>query len=86
MDDVILITGAQGSIGSMLRLSSSARATPAPARCRPLSPLEPGENADLISGRSSIPESSPPPVEVPARSFIWAGSRTRATRGPSISR
>jgi uronate dehydrogenase len=50
-DDVILITGAEGSIGSMLRTSLRR-----PGRhlrlldVRPLSPLEPGENAELIAG------------------------------------
>jgi uronate dehydrogenase len=51
MDDVILITGAQGSIGSMLRHSLRQ-----PGRrlrlldLQPLAPLEPDENAELITG------------------------------------
>jgi len=57
MDDVILITGAQGSIGSMLRTSLRQ-----PGRrlrlldVTPLSPLEPGENAELITGSFLDPE------------------------------
>jgi uronate dehydrogenase len=51
MDDIILVTGAQGTIGSMLR-----RSLRQPGRhlrlldVAPLSPLEPDENAELISG------------------------------------
>jgi uronate dehydrogenase len=51
MDDVILITGAQGTIGSMLR-----RSLRRPGRhlrlldVAPLSSLEPDENAELITG------------------------------------
>jgi uronate dehydrogenase len=51
MDDVILLTGAQGAIGSMLR-----RSLRRPGRrlrlldVAPLSPLEPDEDAELISG------------------------------------
>ncbi len=51
MDDVVLLTGAQGAIGSMLRQSLRR-----PGRhlrlldVAPLSPLEPGEDAELISG------------------------------------
>jgi uronate dehydrogenase len=57
MDDVILITGAQGSIGSMLRTSLRRPGR----RLRlldvvPLSPLEPGENAELITGSFLDPE------------------------------
>jgi uronate dehydrogenase len=56
-DDVILITGAQGSIGSMLRHSLRRHGR----RLRlldleALSPLEPGENAELISGSFLDPE------------------------------
>src|SRR3984957_17279751 len=56
-DDVILITGAQGSIGSMLRTSLRR-----PGRClrlldvSALSPLEPGENAELITGSFLDPD------------------------------
>jgi hypothetical protein len=57
MDDLILITGAQGSIGSMLRRTLQRRGR----RLRlldtlPLSPLEPGENAELIMGSFLDPE------------------------------
>jgi uronate dehydrogenase len=57
MDDVILITGSQGSIGSMLRTSLRRPGR----RLRlldvvPLSPLEPGENAELITGSFLDPE------------------------------
>ena len=51
MDDIVLLTGAQGAIGSMLR-----RSLRRPGRhlrlldVAPLSPLEPGEDAELISG------------------------------------
>ncbi len=51
MDDVVLLTGAQGAIGSMLR-----RSLRRPGRhlrlldVAPLSPLEPGEDAELVSG------------------------------------
>jgi uronate dehydrogenase len=51
MDDIVLLTGAQGAIGSMLR-----RSLRRPDRhlrlldVAPLSPLEPGEDAELISG------------------------------------
>jgi uronate dehydrogenase len=51
MDDVILITGSEGSIGSMLRTSLRR-----PGRrlrlldLRAPSPLEPGENAELFGG------------------------------------
>jgi nucleoside-diphosphate-sugar epimerase len=51
MDDVILVTGAQGTIGSMLR-----RSLRRPGRrlrlldVTPLSPLEPDESAELITG------------------------------------
>jgi len=51
MDDVILITGAQGSIGSMLR--NSLRRSGRHLRLldlAPLSALAPDENADLING------------------------------------
>ena len=57
MDDVILITGAQGSIGSMLRTSLRQ-----PGRrlrlldVTPLYPLEPGEKAELITGSFLDPE------------------------------
>jgi uronate dehydrogenase len=57
MDDVVLITGAQGAIGSMLRTSLRQ-----PGRrlrlldVMPLSPLEPGENAELITGSFLDPE------------------------------
>jgi len=56
-DDVILITGAQGTIGSMLRTSLRR-----PGRhlrlldVTELSPLEPGENAELIAGSFLDPE------------------------------
>jgi hypothetical protein len=56
-DDVILITGAQGNIGSMLRTSLRQ-----PGRhlrlldVTPLTPLEPGENAELIVGSFLDPE------------------------------
>jgi NADP-dependent aldehyde dehydrogenase len=56
-DDVILITGAHGSIGSMLR--SSLRRPGRRLRLLDLlsmSPLEPGENADLITGSFLDPE------------------------------
>jgi uronate dehydrogenase len=56
-DDVILITGAQGSIGSMLR--HSLRRAGRHLRLLdlvPLSPLEPGENAELITGSFLDPE------------------------------
>jgi uronate dehydrogenase len=51
MDDVVLLTGAQGAIGSMLR-----RSLRRPGRhlrlldVAPLSPLELGEDAELVSG------------------------------------
>jgi NADP-dependent aldehyde dehydrogenase len=51
MGDIVLLTGAQGAIGSMLR-----RSLRRPGRhlrlldVAPLSPLEPGEDAELISG------------------------------------
>jgi uronate dehydrogenase len=57
MDDVVLITGAQGAIGSMLRTSLRQ-----PGRrlrlldVLPLSPLAPGENAELITGSFLDPE------------------------------
>lgn len=56
-DDVILVTGAQGSIGSMLR--TSLRQSGRHLRLLdlvPLSPLEPGENAELITGSFIDPE------------------------------
>jgi uronate dehydrogenase len=56
-DDVILITGAQGSIGSMLR--HSLRRHGRHLRLLdlvPLSPLEFGENAQLITGSFLDPE------------------------------
>jgi uronate dehydrogenase len=51
MDDIILLTGAQGTIGSMLR--RSLRQSGRHLRLldvAPLSPLEPDENAELITG------------------------------------
>jgi uronate dehydrogenase len=57
MDDIILVTGAQGTIGSMLR-----RSLRQPGRhlrlldVAPLSPLEPDENAELIAGSFLDPE------------------------------
>jgi NADP-dependent aldehyde dehydrogenase len=57
MDDIILVTGAQGTIGSMLR-----RSLRRPDRhlrlldVAPLSPLEPDENAELIAGSFLDPE------------------------------
>jgi len=50
-DDVILITGAQGSIGSMLRTSLRRPGRHLRLLDRsPLAPLEPGEKAELITG------------------------------------
>jgi NADP-dependent aldehyde dehydrogenase len=57
MDDIILVTGARGTIGSMLRTSLRR-----PGRhlrlldVAPLSPLEPDENAQLITGSFLDPE------------------------------
>src|ERR1700691_1582254 len=57
MDDIILVTGAQGTIGSMLR-----RSLRQPGRhlrlldVAALSPLEPDENAELFAGSFLDPE------------------------------
>ena len=51
MDEIVLVTGAQGTIGSMLR--RSLRRAGRHLRLldvAPLSPLEPGEDAELIAG------------------------------------
>jgi uronate dehydrogenase len=56
-DDVILITGAQGTIGSMLRHSLRQRGRHLRLLdVTPLTPLEPGEDAELITGSFLDPE------------------------------
>jgi len=77
-DDVILITGAQGSIGSMLRHSLRRRGR----HLRlldliALSPLEPGENAELITGSFLDPETIAA-ASAGARAIVHLGGLSHA--------
>lgn len=77
-DDVILITGAQGAIGSMLR--TSLRRSGRRLRLLDLvalSPLEPEEDAELITGSFLDPETMAA-ASAGARAIVHLGGLSRA--------
>lgn len=80
MDEIILVTGAQGSIGSMLR--SSLRQPGRRLRLldvAPLSALEPGENAELITASFVDPEAMAAACSG-ARAVVHLGGLSQAGR------
>lgn len=77
-DDVILITGAQGSIGTMLRHSLRQRGRHLRLLdLMPLSPLQPGENAELITGSFLEPETMAA-ASAGARAIVHLGGLSHA--------